>query len=179
MKNLFVILSIIILSFSAYSQESEIYLKNVNGEVTWQKVFENDIQKSIIQKYFQNSGLLKDIVLTDNGLTGELRLFEPDYRGVGYTVFKTPNLILNYYYSAFVSIQFKESRYRVTINKITLTKKTDDSSGCQGSLLFLNTYAVNNKGAFGKLFIKNVIPMYDIIFIKMFDVKNIKSDDDW
>lgn len=179
MKNLFIILSITIVSFSCYSQESEIYFKNVSGEVIWQKVFENDIQMSIIQKFFQNSGIFKEIEFTDNGLTGELRLFEPDYKGAGYTSFKTPDLILEYYYSAFVSIKFKESRYRVTINKITLTKKNDDSLGPQGSIILMNTRAINNKGVFGKLFVKNLMPIYDYNFLKMFDVKNIESDDNW
>ena len=54
MKKLLIILSIITLSFSAYSQESERNFKNVRGEVTWQKVFESELQKSAIKEYFRN-----------------------------------------------------------------------------------------------------------------------------
>ncbi|PXY02349.1 hypothetical protein DF185_06790 [Marinifilum breve] len=179
MKKLLIILSIITLSFSGYSQEREFYFKNVRGEVTWQKVFESELQKSAIKEYFQNSGLFKEIEFTENGLTGELRLFEPDHRGAGYSVFKASDLIYEYYHSAFVSIQFKESRYRVTINKITLTKKNDNSSGSQGSIELLNGHAITNKGLFGRLFIKNSVPIYDYTFLKMFEPKNIGSDDDW
>jgi len=178
MKKLFIILSVITLSFSCYSQENEFYFKNVRGEVTWQKVFESELQKSVIKEYFQNSGIFKEIELTENGLRGELRLFEPDYKGAGYTLFKTPDLIFGYYHSAFVSIQFKESRYRVTINKITLTKK-NNSSGCHGSIVLLNSHAITNKGFFEKLFSKNSVPIYDYTFLKMFEPKNIGSDDDW
>jgi hypothetical protein len=177
MKKLVTSIFMSICIFYAHGQENEFNFKAIEGIVIWQKVFDNEMnQDEIIQKLI-NSGIFSDYVITEDGLTGNLRMFDPDYKAAGFTFMQTTYVIKGYHHSGYVSVNFKENRYRVTVNRFTLSKQCDDALGKQGEIDYIETYAFNNQNELSKTFFKYIAPVYDYSLTKMFTPLQLSEED--
>ena len=120
-------LFILALLTNTMSQESVNNFHVEGTDLIWQKVFETPMNFEQLYDKVIESGLLENIVKSENKLTGELKQIDADFKGVGYSEMRIPMYIPRSYYTGFVIIELKESKYRVTIKRIVLTQKYDDS----------------------------------------------------
>ena len=65
---------------------------------------------------------MNNVEIRDNKITGDLKPFDFDYKGAGYTALNAPGGYMALSLpTGFVNVEFKEGRFRVTITKIILS----------------------------------------------------------
>ena len=71
----------------------------------------------------------------------------------------------------FVTVQFKEGKYRVTIEQIQLIQKYDSSLSEKGEITYIEGPAINRKGVFSKMVESNTLVVLDAVFSDVFEYK--------
>ena len=80
----------------------------------------------------------------------------------------------------FVTIQFKEGRYRVTIEQIQFIHSFDSQLYKKGEITYIEGPAINRKGVFGKMVEGNTLVVLDAVFSDMYEYKQPKHlNDEW
>ena len=92
----------------------------------WQKVYASELTNEELIKEITSSGNFDDIKKSEESLTAMINELSLDYEGYGSSEISTPMYIARSYVKAFVLIEFKEKRYRVTIKNIKFVQKYDD-----------------------------------------------------
>ena len=173
------ILLILLICFKSFSQDLEFEnFKNENEIFTWQKVYESELTKENIVKYFKNSGLIKDFEFSENTITGNIENIDLDFKGFGKTEMNTAMYISRSYLKSFILIELKENKYRVSLKEIKLIQKYNDGLTEEGVISELKDYAIkNNNSDFRNIFKKNSSGILNFTFDKLFLPKNKKSND--
>lgn len=149
-------------------------------EIIWRKVFETDLTFEQLTERLKDSGLFEKIELGNNKVIGEIKNIEADFKGAGFSEMGTPIYIARSHYGAFSIIEFKESKYRVTLKRIVLTQKYDDGLSKQGEKTNLDSFALRTtkdemKGAFKK----SPSLILDHTFTDKFSFRDTPSKKDW
>ncbi|HOD61903.1 MAG TPA: hypothetical protein PKG96_07345 [Bacilli bacterium] len=173
-------LFILALLTNTMSQESVNNFHVEGTDLIWQKVFETPMNFEQLYDKVIESGLLENIVKSENKLTGELKQIDADFKGVGYSEMRIPMYIPRSYYTGFVIIELKESKYRVTIKRIVLTQKYDDSLTKQGEKTSIETYGLKRgKSEITSSFMKSPSLILDYTFKQKFEFKQTETNDKW
>ena len=114
MKNLILIIAIFMANL-CHAQDSKNF-KIIDGEVVWQKVYESKDSINQITKRLKIDGILKNIELVDSVLTAIIENLDADYKGAGFGRGVTPMFLISDKITCSVTIDFKEGKYRATIN---------------------------------------------------------------
>ena len=78
----------------------------------------------------KDSGVLNNIELKENKITGELKQYDFDYKGARYTMYNAPGGLMTLCRpTGFVVLEFKEGKFRVTLTKIFLVHSQNDPIG--------------------------------------------------
>jgi hypothetical protein len=138
------------------AQSESDYFEIRNGTLIWQKSWENH-SSSDITSLFKSSGLLENIVISGNKLTGDLKPFKADFEGAGYQESKVPGYV-SQKITGSMTVEVKADRYTVTIRDIKLLQ------GEGNQPISLASYALNVKSAFKSDFSKGPKAIYNYSF---------------
>lgn len=178
MKKLF-LLFISVLGFSITSN-SQVELGNfkIDGTATlyWTKVFDCDSSINIIN-YFEKSGIIDTPTKTDSTISGRIFPIEADFKGAGYSEMTTPMYVARKTITAFVLIEVRPGRYKVTLRDITLTQKYADGLSAQGEITMLSTFAVKSSTKFKPAFTNAPAIIYNHTFKKRFNIILTPAED--
>ena len=180
LKNIFIIVFIISLKF--FGQEKHNF-KIENNQLEWQKVFESELIMTDIEKILKSKGVFKNIMSEEEQISGEIENISADYQGAGKRSWTTSFYVQNSSISGAFYIEFKDGRYRVTLNDINL-KTINDLSGNGVSVMSANAvqplsnFALK-KGNFRKGFLRADAKTFEITFTNLFDFDKyeLKSND--
>lgn len=179
-----VLISLFILPFSGIAQDSDTeYLNfeiNSNGDLVWQKIYELDVTLEELQQYFTNESFTSNIKLIDDIFSGQSK-----GRKIGVSkTSKWRTIGANLFYEAFISVEFKEGRYRVTLTDIKFSaveRYNLWSGGMQNQkTTFEESFISRRTGEFRNPgIIENSLTIYDKEFDNVFTLKENKIEDDW
>lgn len=152
-----------------------------NGKLIWQKIYECKDSISQIAKKLKNDGILKEIEITENTITGSLKDIDADYKGAGFSRGLTPMYLISDRLTCFVLIDFKKDKYRVTIKNIQLTNVLESPISKVGESEPIETYALKKKNTtFKDVFLKDAATILNYTFNKIFENnKDVNKDDNW
>jgi len=88
-----------------------------NGKLIWQKVYETELTKEQLTDKIKSSGNFKNVELNESGIIAEINNLTLDFKGYGSSEMSTPMYIARNSVNSFVQIEFKDSKYRVSIKK--------------------------------------------------------------
>lgn len=149
-----------------------------NDQLVWVKIFDTPKTYDQLTESIKDAGVINNIDIEDNKISGDLKPFEADYKGAGFSRGLTPIYILSTNVTSFVIIEYKEGRYRVTLKKIILTQSSDNPLAKQGETDPLDDFAIKN-GKYRNNFINQASKIYDYSFNKIFEIKNSPKNDNW
>ncbi len=151
-----------------------------NGKLIWQKVYETELTNEQIIGEIKKSGNFKNIEISEDGVFAEFKNLSFDFKGFGSSEMSTPIYVARNSANAFVQIEFKENRYRVTIKNIQLTQKYDDALSNQGEMTDIELYALRKKNTeFKKSFLQKPSQIINFTFIQITDFKTLPEKDKW
>lgn len=177
MKRLIILLSILI-SANAYAQHN--FQITENAKVIWQKVYESSANIDQLQEMLFNSGKFNDIAVLNDKITCWLNETPIDYAQAGYNSSQISMLVRDNNIKCFATIQFKEGRYRVTLEQVQFIHRFDSSLFKQGEVSYLENSAINRKGAFNKMVEGNTLVVLDAVFTPMFEYSQPSHlNDEW
>ncbi len=149
-----------------------------NGKLIWQKVYRSDKSMDDLANYFNRSIAIQNLKVSGELLTGRLSKTEIYYKGAGFSWTSTPDYVLFYDVSAFFTIDFKEGRYRITIDQIYITQKKRDPNTGRIEVTLLSTHVLK-KNKYRSNFIKAGAEIFDFTFSKYFEVRAGDDDKEW
>ena len=151
-----------------------------NGQVIWQKVYETNLTHSQIISQIKSSGDFKNISENDESLSAEIDQLSLDFKGFGISEMSTPIYVARSYINAFVLIEFKENRYRVSIKNIKLVQKYDDALSKAGETTDIELFALKKQNTeFKSNFLNKPSGIIDFTFQKITDFNQAISEDKW
>ena len=128
MKYFFLSIFSLFLSINALNAQVNNFGVSESGKLYWQKVYDVDISREDLLNIIINDGNFVDIndgdVITFRVNRGKLDVTE-----YGYSRGSVPMYVVNYDVSCFVTIQFKEGRYRTTADNIVLVRNLTTRMG--------------------------------------------------
>lgn len=172
------ILFIVLFSLQVYSQDTINNFVFVDGDLYWQKIYSTELSFEDLIEHIQESGLIDGIEVAEDKVIGSMKPIQADYKGAGYSEMSIPMYVPRHIYTGFVKVEFKEGRYRVTLQDILLTKRYDDGISEQGTEMELEFFALSN-GKLSKNFKKKPSIILNYTFTKEFGFKAITDDKDW
>lgn len=177
MKKAIIILICAMHSFSLFSQE---HFFAADGKLVWQKVYRSDLNLEDIMNTLYNSGSVSDIGSADGIITCRIPLTPIDFEGAGFSRGAIPMYFVLNDMTAFVTIQIKDGRYRVTVDDIYLVSNMATTLGEAGEKTSLAVYAIK-KGQPSKHLQKYIEPIIGRQLDAIFSLKkkDILADDNW
>ena len=178
MKHLFLSVISLLFTVSAINAQVNNFGVSENGKLYWQKVYDVDISREDLLNIIINDGNFVDIndgdVITFRVNRGKLDVTE-----YGYSRGSVPMYVVNYDVSCFVTIQFKEGRYRTTADNIVLVRNLTTRMGREGEEEPVETWAVKN-GKISNGFSKAPSEIYNAFFSNLFLFqKKTYLNDEW
>lgn len=151
-----------------------------NGLVLWQKVYETDLTKEQLIKQIKSSGQFENISENEESLSAEINQLSMDFKGYGISKISTPMYVSQSYVKAFVLIEFKDERYRVTLKNIKFAQKYEDALSKEGETTDIELYALKKRNTvFKSSFLKKPSKIMDFTFQKITHFKRITKKDKW
>lgn len=159
-------------------EEVILNLKVQEDEIVWQKVYHKKLSAETIISHLQNSGKVADIAFCDDIISCNL-IFTPfDYAAAGFKRSNIPMYLGLYDFSAFIRVQVKSDRYRVTVSNIVMVQNQDTSLGEMGEKEKIETFAIK-RGELSGQAIKFIDPVLTVQFDKIFNFESQVLDEDW
>lgn len=177
MKKIIFILISITISIAAHAQSN---FAIAEGKLVWQKVYETDKNLEDIADALFNTGKLQDIGIANERITCKITPCEIDIAGAGFSRGSVPMYFALNNLTAFVTIQAKDGRYRVTIERMNLIGNTTTGLSTVGDSTELDFYAIK-KGELSKAVSRYIEPIIgrqlDILFT--LTESSILDNDNW
>ena len=141
------------------------------NQVLWQRVYENDTDIARVELNLRSKGFFRDFYHQDGVVTAELYGFRLNIEGAGYKRMSVPIYLPNGIFSAFVKVQIKEGKYRVTVSRIGYhIDRMGDSS--------LSDMALED-GKFSDKFFGAPSKIINYNFFGLFNDLGENDDDEW
>lgn len=170
MKRIVSLFLLSLLPFLAIAQEESLQVNN--DALIWRKVYEKGTDVETIAQNLRALGSFKDITVSGGMVTAEMSGVSLDYKSLGYKRMSLPIYVVNNKYSAFVTVQVREGRYRVTAERI----KTLNSSYGESDI---ESFALKN-GDLDAKFLDAPAKILSSTFDKLFSgLDKTNDDDDW
>ncbi len=149
-----------------------------DGIAYWQKVYDTTLERDSIFNTIVNNGQFVDVVDGDV-ITFRVIRAKVDYKQLGFSSSSIPLYAPASDVTCFATIQFKDGRYRVTVDNIILTENRTGGLFKEGTEHRIETWAVKNN-EISKSFSKSPSQLYDKFFsnLFLFEGKNY-LDDEW
>lgn len=151
-----------------------------NGQLIWQKVFNTDLTKEQFINEIKSSGQFDNIIENNKNFTAEINQLSLDFKGYGVSEMSTPIYIARSYLKAFVLIEFKEQRYRVTLKSIKLVQKHEDALSKVGETTNIELFALKKRNTeFKSTFLNKSSKIMDFTFQKITNFNGAAKEDKW
>lgn len=155
-----------------------------NRQLSWGKIYETSLSKNDLINILKSSGKFSITSEDDNSIFGSTKNIMADYKGAGFTTMGTTIYVQNSSIGSNFKIDFKENKYRVTINNIILTELVSPIGSflkTQDPNIALEMYVLKNgKDEFRGTFEKRDAKIFNYTFTNLFDFsKYKKSPDNW
>lgn len=137
MKNIALLASLLLLTFYSFAQESVNNFTVKDNEIIWQKGYDTPLSFQALTDVIKSSGLVNNIQVAENKVSGELKPIDADFKAAGYSEMLTPMYVSRSHIAGFMIIDYKEGKYRVTLSKIEITQKYNDGLSQLGKNLRL------------------------------------------
>lgn len=144
MKHFALLASLLFLTVYSVVQESVNNFTVKDNEIIWQKVYDTPLSFQALTDVIKSSGLISNIQVAENKISGELKPIDADFKAAGYSEMLTPMYVSRSHIAGFMNIDYKEGKYRVTLNKIELTQKYSDGLSQLGEKSTLDSYGLKN-----------------------------------
>lgn len=169
MKRILFLVFLFLLGLTVQAQEN-FYVDG--GEIIWRRVFNADTDLGTIERNFRSKGCFKDFYSHNGIITAELQDFKMNIEAAGYKRMSLPIYLPNGYFSAFVIVQVKEGRYRVTVRRIAYhLDRLGDS--------MLSDVSLNDDGSIMDKFVGAPANVINYNFFNLFANLGEEEDDDW
>ena len=169
MKHLALFITLSLFPLLVHAQDN--FLKD-RGQVIWQRVFENDTDIDRVELNLRSKGCFRDFYSQDGLVTAELYGLRLNIEGAGYKRMSVPIYLPNGIFSAFVKVQIKEGRYRVTVSRIWYhIDRMGDTA--------LESMALNDDGKIEDKFLGAPAKILNYNFFSLFCNLGETDDDEW
>jgi hypothetical protein len=166
----------LLFSVTAYGQDTINNFRIDNGEVVWQKIYPTKLSAQEVFKHFGDKGLFEKYTSDSLKMSSDLRSFDADYKGAGFSEWGTPIYVARNHFNAYSTVEYREGKYRATVRKIVLTQKYDDGLSKQGEKMSIETYAAKGN-SWKSAFIKTPTLILNYTLSKMFNIiEDTKKD---
>jgi hypothetical protein len=173
----FILCLTVSLVFIASKNNNTHYGFNIkDNNLIWESIYECDSASIISQ--VKKSGILTNIQVGADFISGEVQDIKADYFGAGFKRALTPIYVANDFFGGKALISFKGSKYKVTLKDIFVVKGTTDALGRAGTKTKLDDYALK-KGDYKNLFKKDAAVILDYTFEKLFTFRDDSDSSDW
>ena len=182
MKHILLLTTLLVLNliYTIKAQEPVNNFLPVGNETIWQKVYETTLNFKQITENIKSSGLFVNFEIGENKVTGKTKPIDADFKGAGYGEMVTPMFVARSFFDGFIIIDFKEGKYRVTLKKIILTQKYNDTLTEQGEKSSIESWSLKKgKNEFKDAFTKTPSKILDYTFSKRFDFSEKKNNENW
>ena len=138
MKRFALLALLSLLPLAASAQASDFAVEG--GALVWRRVYSKATTTEAVVRNLLASGLFKDVQASGDIVTAELRGLSLEYKSLGYTRMELPIYLVNDKFSAFVTVQVREGRYRATVERIKMYSRnygesTIESQAVKGGAL--------------------------------------------
>ena len=179
MRKVLLTLASICFVISLYAQETSNFTIIDGTKLIWQKVYETNLSEQELLNTLINSGNFTDILSVDGKTTFNVNRAKVDYESAGYTRMDIPIYVSGNDLSCFVTVQVKEGRYRVTVERMSLVAHTTGGLYVEGESSPIETHAVK-KGGYTNHFNKSPKVIYDKCLSDLFVIKEkTYINEDW
>lgn len=143
-------------------------------------MFRTELKFQELASIKENNGLFYDIVKDDHSIRFKCKDHKIDYKGFGKTLMSTPNYIAGGQYGGNGIVDYKDGKYRVTVNNITYIYPSLDLSFGMSQSKFLLEDGILKKGTddFNKRFLTDA-QLYDYSFSNLFNFEKYKPKNDY
>lgn len=171
--NRFILLLALLLSPLCLSAQRDAFEID-EGKVSWKRVYETQAEPEAVSRNLLETGYFHDVNTIDGMVTAELRGLRMDYKGAGYKRMSLPLYIVNNTYSGFVTVQFREGRYRVSVSRVKCFNSHYGESD-------LETFALDKtRAAFDKKFLEAPAAIISYTFDSLLSkLDKNDNDDEW
>lgn len=150
-----------------------------DGKLIWQRVFDSQASYQDIYNLVLNSGSFTDIVDNDGVITCRIPQTMVDFKSMGFSRGNIPIYVATNDFTGFATIQVKEGRYRVTVEKIVMICNENGLSKV-GDETPLDTWGVR-RGNLTNGFLGNPSDIYNQFLTNLFTMKqkSFLENDEW
>ncbi len=182
MKRL-ILFKLLLVSVAIGHSQNQVAINNFyteNQELIWKKVFETQLTCEQLYSKAKDSGLFDKLEKDETKIRAELIYIDAEPLTSEHKPYYTPEYIVNNFIQAFILIETKPGKYRVTLKRIMLTEKSFDSLTNFGSHSYIEKHAFKyGKGQLTNNFIKHGSKLLDDSFSQKLDFNLLISDDNW
>ena len=150
-----------------------------NEQISWQKIYDTDKSFDEIYDLIKSNTQFSDVVRDENSITFLIKDYSIDYKGAGGSLLMTNAYISNSKYSGNVLLNFKDSKYRITLSHIMYLYTSMDLNFGRNQTSYSLEESVIKKSEFRSIYKKDS-SIFNYSFTKLFDFsKYKKSTNDW
>ncbi|MCF8307435.1 MAG: hypothetical protein K9I68_00345 [Bacteroidales bacterium] len=155
------------------SEEERYNFEKKGNVILWQKVFNTDLTFDELVRNFKSTGYLEnetvEINPSEKEFMADLKPFDPDYKGAGYSEMRAPIYIARSHFTGYLIVDYKEGKYRTTVKNFVFSQAYDDPLTEKGEKNPLRDYADMN--------FKHPAKILDYTLTNMLKVR--KEKDNW
>ena len=179
MRKLILCTIFILSSIIAWGQETNNFSVK-DGGIVWQRVYQSQLDSSSIASALIATGQVTDVAGIPGGIVCHIAPRSLDYRGAGYSRGAAAMYIVNRQMEGHATIQLRDGRYRVTVDRMVFVASTETSLSRVGERTPLEDYAMSRKGEIKSVFTSmNASGIIDYDLGKLFDFKVVTDEEDW
>lgn len=179
MKRIIIIFVALLANLIAQAQEHNFIASE--GRLFWQKVYEYNVTVDELASSLHIGGKVVDVSILGDIITCVIPNTPFALKEAGLSRGMVPMYISLNDFTAFVKIQIKEGRYRVTVSDIMLIANQNTSLSNTGERMDIETYAVK-RGELSNAVSKTFAPILGVWLDQTFDFNKLNTSvggDDW
>lgn len=175
MKKFLIIALGCILTIAAAAQDS---FKVNQNDLIWQEIYTHSNTVNEVINNIRMNNYLSDIRVNNNTITCTIHPIAMPFQELGYSRGGVPMYVVLNNFTGYATIQIKEDRFRVTVERMTLISNSETiSASSQGETIPLNFYSLR-QGSINPQFLKKAGVIIDYMLDKIFTQKSL-IDDNW
>lgn len=147
-----------------------------NNQLKWVQIFQSKKSVNEISKIIQTQGDFETFVSAENRVKFKLNYSTSNFKPYGYNVWKFPTY-LNGDSNCNGIIEFKDGRYRVTIQKINVSVFNPVTNDMQSA--DISDYVIKKDKIKSKKHVTKVLSVFEQYFNAVFSIKKTNQKDDW
>lgn len=140
------LVAFVMIQLSSIAQEISNNFVLENRSFKWTHIYETTLSYHELVESIQSSGYFKEIIVNENYIICDFKPYMIDYKMHGYKTMLTPFYISQNVLLGSIKIDYKENKYRVTINNIQFIQDFNTPMAKQGEMTSFEFWVLNNKG---------------------------------